>query len=325
MCQPPSQAQVAPPPPATASGEKTGRWTDEEHTRFLHGLELFGKKWTKVADVVGSRTTVQVRSHAQKYFQKLEKDRAQPSGGAGGARGRAGASFGGRQFGDEYDDPMHGAAPIAVPFALRKFLPAGTGRDGHAGPADVAAGLFKFLSPLALPSATTKPDKVNEMARRIFDDPATNPQQEALQARSRPAPPPQVPEWYRRGGRIDELLADAQKLEWKDDSGGEPLKDPPPPVYRAPPPKPFPSRPSAQWALPPGKRPRDVAEAPDGTRGTAALPRFSSLDALYSASILVDRRPRSDSHGSNGLGFEDSLFYDDDGAPFGFDDQAPAI
>ncbi|EGB09590.1 hypothetical protein AURANDRAFT_9668, partial [Aureococcus anophagefferens] len=54
--------------------EKTGRWTDEEHTRFLHGLELFGKKWTKVADVVGSRTTVQVRSHAQKYFQKLEKD-----------------------------------------------------------------------------------------------------------------------------------------------------------------------------------------------------------------------------------------------------------
>lgn len=41
--------------------EKTGRWTDEEHTRFLHGLELFGKKWTKVADIVGTRTTVQVR------------------------------------------------------------------------------------------------------------------------------------------------------------------------------------------------------------------------------------------------------------------------
>ena len=74
MCQPPTAAQVSAPPPTTTTGEKTGRWTDEEHTRFLHGLELFGKKWTKVADVVGSRTTVQVRSHAQKYFQKLEKD-----------------------------------------------------------------------------------------------------------------------------------------------------------------------------------------------------------------------------------------------------------
>ena len=95
-------------------------------------------------------------------------------------------------------------------------------------------------------------------------------------------------------------------------------------------PKPFPRRPSAQWALPPGKRRRDeeaLAHIATGTeRGAAALPRFSSLDALYSASILVDRRPRSDSHGSTGLGFEDGLFYDDDAAPFAFtDDQAPTI
>ena len=70
-----------------------------------------------------------------------------------------------------------------------------------------------------------------------------------------------------------------------------------------------------------------LAHIATGTeRGAAALPRFSSLDALYSASILVDRRPRSDSHGSTGLGFEDGLFYDDDAAPFAFtDDQAPTI
>ena len=169
------------------------------------------------------------------------------------------------------------------------------------------------------------------MARTIFDDPAADLHHQQLEARSRPAPPPTVPEWYRRGGRLDELLRDAAQIEWKDDSGGEPLKDPPPPVYRAPPPpKPFPRRPSAQWALPPGKRRRDeeaLAHIATGTeRGAAALPRFSSLDALYSASILVDRRPRSDSHGSTGLGFEDGLFYDDDAAPFAFtDDQAPTI
>ena len=41
--------------------ENTGRWTQEEHERFLQGLEMFGKKWTKVAEVVRTRTTVQVR------------------------------------------------------------------------------------------------------------------------------------------------------------------------------------------------------------------------------------------------------------------------
>ncbi len=30
--------------------ENTGRWTQEEHERFLQGLELFGKKWTKATD-----------------------------------------------------------------------------------------------------------------------------------------------------------------------------------------------------------------------------------------------------------------------------------
>ena len=49
--------------------EGEGRWTHDEHTRLLRGLELFGKNWTKVTDVVGSRTNIQVRSHAQKYYQ----------------------------------------------------------------------------------------------------------------------------------------------------------------------------------------------------------------------------------------------------------------
>ena len=49
--------------------EGEGRWTHDEHTRFLRGLELFGKNWTKVTEVVGSRTNIQVRSHAQKYYQ----------------------------------------------------------------------------------------------------------------------------------------------------------------------------------------------------------------------------------------------------------------
>ena len=60
---------------------ETGRWTESEHQRFLQGLNLFGRKWTKVAEVVGTRSTSQVRSHAQKYFAKLGKVRNQGGGG----------------------------------------------------------------------------------------------------------------------------------------------------------------------------------------------------------------------------------------------------
>ena len=161
-----------------ASNEKTGRWTDEEHTRFLHGLELFGKKWTKVADVVGSRTTVQVRSHAQKYFQKLEKDRAAPSGsGGGGAHraGRPGGGFGGgghRGFDDDYDEGLRNAAPIPVPVALHRFMSPAAQASNRAGTDEVASGLFAYLTPLQLPgqSAAAKETSAAEMARKIFDD-----------------------------------------------------------------------------------------------------------------------------------------------------------
>lgn len=33
---------------ASSKGYNTGRWTEEEHERFLQALELYGKKWNKV-------------------------------------------------------------------------------------------------------------------------------------------------------------------------------------------------------------------------------------------------------------------------------------
>lgn len=58
-----------------AAGENTGRWTAEEHRLFLQGLEQHGKGWKKIASLIKSRTVVQIRTHAQKYFQKLAKAR----------------------------------------------------------------------------------------------------------------------------------------------------------------------------------------------------------------------------------------------------------
>ena len=33
-----------------------GRWTIEEHNKFIEGLKLFGKDWKKIEEYIGSRT-----------------------------------------------------------------------------------------------------------------------------------------------------------------------------------------------------------------------------------------------------------------------------
>eukprot|EP00980_Cylindrotheca_fusiformis_P012376 scaffold3036_cov117-Cylindrotheca_fusiformis.AAC.15 len=75
-----------------AQGENTGRWTAEEHRLFLQGLEQHGKGWKKIASLIKSRTVVQIRTHAQKYFQKLAKARQNGEEGDVAMEGRGGAA-----------------------------------------------------------------------------------------------------------------------------------------------------------------------------------------------------------------------------------------
>ncbi|CAI2370602.1 unnamed protein product [Moneuplotes crassus] len=61
------------------SGQKrkkkvVGRWSSEEHSIFVNCLKIHGKDWDKLEEMIPSRSSVQIRSHLQKYFDRIKKE-----------------------------------------------------------------------------------------------------------------------------------------------------------------------------------------------------------------------------------------------------------
>ncbi|CAI2370979.1 unnamed protein product [Moneuplotes crassus] len=51
-----------------------GRWSNEEHETFVQCLKTYGKDWDKLEEMIPTRSSVQIRSHLQKYFDRIKKE-----------------------------------------------------------------------------------------------------------------------------------------------------------------------------------------------------------------------------------------------------------
>ncbi|KAM9358024.1 histone H2A deubiquitinase MYSM1 [Symphorus nematophorus] len=79
-----NKPKVKKSPAKTSASGSSSRWSKQEKDLFEEGLAQFGRRWTKIAKLVGSRTVLQVKSYARLYFKhkvKSEPRAAAPSGG----------------------------------------------------------------------------------------------------------------------------------------------------------------------------------------------------------------------------------------------------
>ncbi|KAM4721104.1 deubiquitinase MYSM1 [Rhinophrynus dorsalis] len=54
-------------------GSSPVKWTTEEKDLFEQGLAEYGRRWTSIARLIGSRTVLQVKSYARHYFKNKSK------------------------------------------------------------------------------------------------------------------------------------------------------------------------------------------------------------------------------------------------------------
>ena len=75
-----SLTQTVPKTPSQegrARSSRIGRWSPAESDLFESLLERYGKNWRKIHKHMKGRTLSQIRSHAQKFFEKIGPNRVE--------------------------------------------------------------------------------------------------------------------------------------------------------------------------------------------------------------------------------------------------------
>ncbi|CAI2360787.1 unnamed protein product [Moneuplotes crassus] len=52
----------------------SGRWSSQEHQLFIECLQKYGKDWSRLEKCVPTRTKIQIRSHAQNFFENIKRE-----------------------------------------------------------------------------------------------------------------------------------------------------------------------------------------------------------------------------------------------------------
>ena len=175
-----------------------GRWTREEHQLFLKGLELYGKGWKKIASHIKTRTVVQTRTHAQKYFLKQKKQRQFRADVTAGNFFSGGSLLGKKRKNRPNDKKRCGPSHIKHFFGDLSAFPY------HDNMTDqyIVDGLYNFLSP-----------PLDESCKKIEDDSVASKGQDAYSILS------DSTEFFRSGHGVNKLLDEAEGLDWLVDSG----------------------------------------------------------------------------------------------------------
>lgn len=131
---------------------KTRYWTEMEHNQFLYAIKLFGpKNYVAISQFVGTRTPKQVRTHAQKYQMKLEREakkrRAQAAAVAAVANPHAAA-----------------AAAAAAAACCEQRMATAQGKHSKDDTAAEKPGLKSHTDAGAQSTSTCPTDDVSEMA-----------------------------------------------------------------------------------------------------------------------------------------------------------------
>ena len=162
-----------------AGKENRGRWTEEEHRIFLEALEKHGKGWRIIAALIGTRTVVQVRSHAHTYFQKLAKAK----GGLGDTSTAAASAR------KDYSPHLNTTAAISAAAAAAAALAAAKAQKG--GP---RAGEAKAKATGA------KEDKGKASAKEPKARTSAKAKAKAIKAQQPPSPPKTAPKRAKAAG-----------------------------------------------------------------------------------------------------------------------------